>query len=229
MRLPRRQKVTPQRKRRTRRQIQKVRTVRAQTVPERSGCPDRKCRRRGRRQLCGRNDRGEEAQPVSLTLWYTQPELEAYFYPGGSRLRGPDRQLVTAVQVPALDYIEAINDASVKDGGLPGSFCGNAGSSGEGQAGRADPAGQRGHLFGRQFQRESATAVTYKDEKSPILFMRTPVMLVYNENYVSEAPGSIEDIRISRRISRETSQIQDILLCGTSMIFSWTFSPSAIM
>ncbi len=156
MRLPRRQKVTPQRKRRTRRQIQKVRTVRAQTVPERSGCPDRNAGDGAGGSSADGTTGGEEAQPVSLTLWYTQPELEAYFYPGGSRLRGPDRQLVTAVQVPALDYIEAINDASVKDGGLPGSFCGNAGSSGEGQAGRADPAGQRGHLFGRQFQRESA-------------------------------------------------------------------------
>lgn len=92
---------------------------------------------------------------MSLTLWYTQPELEAYFTQAAADYEAQTGNSVTAVQVPALDYIEAINDASVKDG-VTGSFCGNAGSSGEGQAGRADPAGQRGHLFGRQFQRESA-------------------------------------------------------------------------
>ena len=67
----------------------------------------------------GENSQEEPSEPKKLTLWYTQPDLEEYFLEAAAAYEGETKVEVEAVQVPALDYIEAINKGSVEDADYP--------------------------------------------------------------------------------------------------------------
>lgn len=162
---------------------------------------------------------GEEAQPVSLTLWYTQPELEAYFTQAAADYEAQTGNSVTAVQVPALDYIEAINDASVKDGDYPDLFVATPDLLEKAKLAGLTQRANEDICSADNFSEKALTAVTYKDEKIAYPFYADTSVLVYNENYVSEAPGSIEDIQNFSENFEGDGQIQDIFVWNVNDIF----------
>ena len=114
---------------------------------------------------------GEEAQPVSLTLWYIQPELEAYFTQAAADYEAQTGNSVTAVQVPALDYIEAINDASVKDGDYPDLFVATPDLLEKAKLAGLTQRANEDICSADNFSEKALTAVTYKDEKIAYPFL----------------------------------------------------------
>ena len=160
-----------------------------------------------------------ETEPVELTLWYTQPELEAYFTQAAADYEAETGNHVTAVQVPALDYIEAINDASVKDGDYPDIFVATPDLLEKAKLAGLTQRANEEICSLDNFSQKALTAVTYKNEKIAYPFYTDTSVLVYNENYVSEAPTSIEDIQNFSENFEGDGQIQDIFVWNVNDIF----------
>lgn len=162
---------------------------------------------------------GEEAKPKELTLWYTQPDLEPYFTEAAVSYEEKTGTKVQAVQVPALDYIETINAKSVEDSDYPDLYVATPDFLEKAKlAGLTMPAGKK-VCSTENFPQKALDAVTYKGERIAYPFYTDTSVLVYNRQYVQEAPQTMEDIQMFSEAFEGDGAIQNIFVWNVNDIF----------
>lgn len=161
----------------------------------------------------------EEAKPKELTLWYTQPDLEPYFTEAAASYGEKTGTKIQAVQVPALDYIETINAKSVEDSDYPDLYVATPDFLEKAKlAGLTMEAGKK-VCSTENFSQKALDAVTYKGEKIAYPFYTDTSVLVYNRQYVQEAPQTIEDIQMFSEAFEGDGDIQNIFVWNVNDIF----------
>ena len=167
----------------------------------------------------GENPQEEPSEPKKLTLWYTQPDLEEYFLEAAAAYEGETKVEVEAVQVPALDYIEAINKGSVEDADYPDLYVVTTDQLEKAVlAGLTTEAG-KDVCSSDYFSQKALDAVTYKGKRVAYPFYSDTSVLIYNKNYVQEAPATIEDIQSFSEAFEGDGMIQNIFVWNVNDIF----------
>lgn len=162
---------------------------------------------------------GQGSEDDSLIIWYTQPELEAYFDEMTVAYEAETGTKVEAVQMAALDFIETVHDASVLDADYPDLYVGTTDQL------------EKAYLLGltmnsaedicsaANFPQKALDAVTYHGKKIAYPFYADTSVLVYNKNYAEEAPATIEEIQVFSETFEGDDGVQNIFVWNVNDIF----------
>ena len=121
--------------------------------------------------------------------------------------------------MPALDYIEAINKGSVEDADYPDLYVVTTDQLEKAVlAGLTTEAG-KDVCSSDYFSQKALDAVTYKGKRVAYPFYSDTSVLIYNKNYVQEAPATIEDIQSFSEAFEGDGMIQNIFVWNVNDIF----------
>jgi len=157
--------------------------------------------------------------PEELVLWYTEPELEEYFAKMTSVYQAETGTKVKAVQMPALDYIETINDKSVEDSEYPDLYVSTSDQLEKAYLMGLTMEASHDICSAANFPQKALDAVTYKEKKIGYPFYADTSVLVYNKAFVEEAPKTIDDILVFSEAFEGNDDVQNIFVWNVNDIF----------
>lgn len=168
---------------------------------------------------------GQETEPERLTLWYTDEKLNPYLVEAAEEFEQQNHVELTLQLVTAVDYIEHINTASISDLGGPDLFI----TSSEllEKARLAGITVENDSFTERElesdFPKQALNAAACGGRLMAYPFYFETCCLLYNKNYVEEAPATIDDILAyadSYEGSEETEKVENIFKWNVADIFS---------
>ncbi len=160
----------------------------------------------------------EETEEEALTLWYTDERLNAYLVEAAAAFQAETGVEVTLQLVTAVDYIELINRASISDSGGPDLFI----TSSEllDKARLAGLTVENDSFKDRElkefFPQKALDAATCGGKLMAYPFYFETCFLLYNRNYVDNAPASIDEIREYSDTFEATERMEKV-----ENIFKW--------
>ncbi len=168
---------------------------------------------------------GQQTEPEQLTLWYTDEKLNPYLVEAAEEFEEQNHVEITLQLVTAVDYIEHINTASISDLGGPDLFI----TSSEllEKARLAGLTVENDSFTERElesdFPQQALNAATCGGRLMAYPFYFETCCLLYNKNYVEEAPATIDDILAyadSYEASEQTEKVENIFKWNVADIFS---------
>lgn len=168
---------------------------------------------------------GQQTEPEQLTLWYTDEKLNPYLVEAAEEFEEQNHVEITLQLVTAVDYIEHINTASISDLGGPDLFI----TSSEllEKARLAGLTVENDSFTERElesdFPQQALNAATCGERLMAYPFYFETCCLLYNKNYVEEAPATIDDILSyadSYEASEQTEKVENIFKWNVADIFS---------
>lgn len=168
---------------------------------------------------------GQQTEPEQLTLWYTDEKLNPYLVEAAEEFEEQNHVEITLQLVTAVDYIEHINTASISDLGGPDLFI----TSSEllEKARLAGLTVENDSFTERElesdFPQQALNVATCGGRLMAYPFYFETCCLLYNKNYVEEAPATIDDILAyadSYEASEQTEKVENIFKWNVADIFS---------
>lgn len=139
------------------------------------------------------NDKGKYRE--TLILWYADEELTDYLNSAALAYKEKTKVKITPVCVPGLEYLENINQASVRGDQGPDLYITNNGNLEKAYlAGLAEPIQDGGEICNNQnFPKTALDAITYHGEKLAYPLYFETSFLLFNKTYMTDlAKGNIE-------------------------------------
>jgi maltose-binding protein MalE len=165
------------------------------------------------------------AEPDKLVLWYTDEKLNAYLVEAAAEFEKAHNAEVTLQLVTAVDYIEHINTASISDLGGPDLFV----TSSEllEKARLAGLTVENDSFSDKElekfFPQKARDAATCGGKLMAYPFYFETCFLLYNKNYVENAPSSIDEIleyADNFEGGEDTEKVESIFKWNVADIFS---------
>lgn len=165
------------------------------------------------------------AEPDKLVLWYTDEKLNAYLVEAAAEFEKAHNAEVTLQLVTAVDYIEHINTASISDLGGPDLFI----TSSEllEKARLAGLTVENDSFSDKElekfFPQKARDAATCGGKLMAYPFYFETCFLLYNKNYVENAPSSIDEIleyADNFEGGEDTEKVESIFKWNVADIFS---------
>lgn len=130
---------------------------------------------------------------TTLTLWYTDEALEDYLAGAAVHYMEENDVRVVPVLVSGLDYLEAVNRASLEQDDMPDLYILTNDSLERAHlAGLADEIRDtQGFATGESFSQAALRAVTYRGKRVAWPFYYETSALVYNKTYLQQAAGEM--------------------------------------
>ena len=130
---------------------------------------------------------------TTLTLWYTDEALDDYLAGAAVHYMEENDVRVVPVLVSGLDYLEAVNRASLERDDMPDLYILTNDSLERAHlAGLADEIRDtQGFATGESFSQAALRAVTYRGKRVAWPFYYETSALVYNKTYLQQAAGEM--------------------------------------